>query len=62
MGNCSTLMYFINNQHVLSERILDFGLYCNEIDAELDQLFGGIEIEVDPNIVKKTLALIKANI
>jgi hypothetical protein len=54
-------MYFINNQHVLSERILDFGLYCNEIDAELDQLFGGIEIEIDPKVVKKTLALIKAN-
>jgi hypothetical protein len=61
MGNCSTLIYVINNQHILSERILDFGVICNDIDADLDQVFGEIEFQVDPDVVKKTLALIKAN-
>ena len=34
---------------------------CNDIDADLDRVFGEIEFQVDPDVVKKTLALIKAN-
>jgi hypothetical protein len=61
MGQCSTLIYLINNQHSVSERIVDIGQFCTEIDADLQKVFGGIEFEVNPQVVQKTISRIKGN-
>ena len=62
MGKCSTLVYLINNQRFIFERIVDIGQFCTEIDVDLQKVFGGIELEVDPKVVQKTLSKIKANL
>jgi len=62
MGQCSTLIYLINNQHSTSERIVDIGQFCTELDADLQKVFGGIELEVNPKVVQKTISRIKGNL
>ncbi len=61
MGKCSTLIYSIDNLEEPSEKLIDFEQYFNEIDANLQLVFNGIELDVHTNLVKKTLALIKEN-
>jgi hypothetical protein len=62
MGQCSTLIYLINNQHSISERMVDIGQFCAEMDTDLQKVFGGIELEVDANVVQKTISKIKENL
>ena len=62
MGKSSTLIYFINNQHLISERIVNIGELCTTIDADLQKVFGGVEIEINPKIVQKTISKIKGSL
>ena len=62
MGQCSTIIYLVNNQQSVSERIVDIGQFCTEMDADLQKLFGGIELEVDAKVLQKTISKIKGNL
>jgi hypothetical protein len=59
MGKCSTLIYSIDNLAEPSEKLIDIGQFFNEMDVDLKQIFRGIELNVNTNLVQKTLALIK---
>ncbi len=59
MGKCSTLIYSFDNLKETSSKFINLEEYFNEIDASLQLVLKGIELNVNPDLVKKTLALIK---
>jgi hypothetical protein len=61
MGKCFTLIYSIDNLIEPSAKFIDLEQCFNEIDDHLRVVLNAIELDVDTNLVKKTLALAKGN-
>jgi hypothetical protein len=59
MRKFSTIVYVVDNQKNFSETLIDLNLFLDDIDNELQQFFGGREIEASSSLVDRTLARIK---
>jgi hypothetical protein len=61
MEHSTHLFYLLDHRHNYYHlgKIIDVDQLYDEIDGSLDELFGGLELEVDPILVSKTLALVE---
>ena len=58
MGKCSTLMYLHDSLDYPEGKVVEIDKLLEGIDTSLEELFKGIEINVDPKLVSRTLALV----
>jgi len=58
MGKCSTLLYLNDNLNYPSEKIIQIDALMDDMDQTLEGFFRGKEIEVDAQLVSKTMTLV----
>lgn len=59
MGKCSTLMYLNDSTNYQEIKLIDIDKLIDEIDFALDETFARMEIEVDNQLVKRTMKIIE---
>jgi hypothetical protein len=59
MGKCSTLMYLNDSANYQGIRLIDIDKLIDEIDFRLDEVFARIEIEVNNQLVKRTMKIVE---
>jgi len=59
MGKCSTLMYLNDSANYQEIRLIDIDKLIDEIDFRLDEVFARMEIEVNNQLVKRTMKIVE---